>query len=362
MLAPGSASALKPPKIHHVFTIVLENEDAAKTFGRNSPAPYLAKKLTRKGEYLPNYYGTGHLSLDNYISMVSGQAPNPVTQADCPVYSNFTGTATSSGQYVGLGCIYPPGAETIANQLEDKGYTWHEYAQDMNAAAPKGKEEPCRHPAIGSLDDTQSAEKGDQYATRHNPFMYFHSIIDFPTCQRNVVDLKHLHKDLRRRRTTPNYSFITPNLCKDGHDEPCVNGKPGGLVSADRFLKRKVPLIMRSSAYRHHGLIIIIFDEAIATGDGADSTACCNEPAGPNTPSPGGPHPGPGGGKVGAVLLSPCIKPGTVNKTPYNHYSMLRSIEDNFGLPHLGYAGQRGLEPFGRKTLNRRHCGHPRHH
>ena len=56
-------------------------------------------------------------------------------------------------------------------------------------------------------------------------------------------------------------------------------------------------------------------------------------------------------------MLSPCIRPGTVNKTPYNHYSMLRSVEDNFGLPHLGYAGQQGLEPFGSKTLNRRSCG-----
>ncbi len=361
-LVPSSAAAAKPPKLNHVFIIVLENEGYGTTFGQGSKAPYLAKKLTKKGELLPNYYGIGHLSLDNYIAMVSGQAPNPVTQADCPVFSNFTGAATSSGQYLGLGCVYPPGAETIANQLEGAGYTWHEYAQDMNAKAPKGQETPCRHPSVGSLDDTQSAEVGDQYATRHNPFMYFHSIIDFPTCQRNVVDLTHLRKDLRHESSTPNYSLITPNLCKDGHDAPCVNGQPGGLVSADRFLKRRIPLIRRSPAYRNRGLIIIAFDEAEATGSNADSTACCNEPAGPNTPSPGGPTPGPGGGKVGAVLLSPCIEPGTVNKTPYNHYSLLRSIEDNFGLPHLGYAGQQGLVPFGRKTLNHASCIPRRRH
>ena len=66
--------------------------------------------------------------------------------------------------------------------------------------------------------------------------------------------------------------------------------------------------------------------------------------------------PGPGGGRVGAVLLSPCIKPGTVNDDPYNHYSMLRSVEDNWGLPHLGMAGQDGLEPFDSNVLNRRGC------
>ena len=62
------------------------------------------------------------------------------------------------------------------------------------------------------------------------------------------------------------------------------------------------------------------------------------------------------GGRVGAVLLSPCLKARTVTKTPFNHYSMLRSVEDNFGLSHLGYAGQKGLVPFGRAVLNKPSC------
>ena len=56
---------------------------------------------------------------------------------------------------------------------------------------------------------------------------------------------------------------------------------------------------------------------------------------------------GPGGGRIGAVLLSPFIAPGTVSDVPYNHYSLLRSVEDIFGLPHLGYAGVAGLKAFG---------------
>jgi hypothetical protein len=70
----------------------------------------------------------------------------------------------------------------------------------------------------------------------------------------------------------------------------------------------------------------------------------------------GGSIPGPGGGRIGAVMVSPCIKPGTVTIDAYNHYSLLRSIEDNFGLPHLGFAGQAGLQPFDAKILNKPAC------
>jgi len=358
--AAAPAAAKPPPKVDHVFIIVVENENYASSFGPGSEAPYLAKTLAAKGELLPNYYGIGHLSLDNYIAMVSGQAPNPQTQADCEVFSDFfPGTPTSDGQYIGSGCVYPPGVQTIANQLESAGYTWREYAQDMNAGTPSGQPEvTCRHPSINGQDHTQNAHVGDQYAARHNPFVYFHSIIDFQTCAAHDVDLNHLQADLKHQRTTPNYAFITPNLCNDGHDSPCVNGKPGGLKSADAFLKRRVPAILHSGAYQNRGLLMILFDEAKAgPGGNADATACCNEQPGPNTPNPGGPTVGPGGGKTGAVLLSPCIKPGTVNDTPYNHYSMLRSVEDNFGLPRLGYAGQAGLARFDSQVLNRGSCG-----
>src|SRR5262249_9159139 len=56
---------------------------------------------------------------------------------------------------------------------------------------------------------------------------------------------------------------------------------------------------------------------------------------------------GPGGGRVGAVVLSKYVRPGTIVTTPYNHYSLLRTIEDLFGLSHLGFAGQGGLLGFG---------------
>ena len=88
-------------------------------------------------------------------------------------------------------------------------------------------------------------------------------------------------------------------------------------------------------------------------------SACCNEKPGPNLvppDTPGGLTPGPGGGRVGAVLVSPCIRPGTVDTTPYNHYSLLRSVERNWHLPFLGYAGQQGLAPLGPQALNQPGC------
>jgi phosphatidylinositol-3-phosphatase len=357
--APTTSATV--PHYKHVFIVVLENESAASTFGPQTPIPYLAKTLSAKGAYVPNYYATGHFSLDNYISMVSGQAPNLQTQTDCQFFNEFApGLPTSGGQFIGQGCVYPPGVQNIATQLEGDGYTWRGYMQDMANSVP-AEPATCRHPDLNARDTTQSATATDQYAARHNPFVYFRSIIEFPTCQQNDVDLSRLAPNLASEATTPNYAFITPDLCNDGHDEPCADGQPGGMAQANTFLQGLIPQILASPAYKDRGLLIITFDEAeAAPGADADSSACCNEQPGPNTTNPGLLVPGPGGGRVGAVMLSPCIRAGTISNEPYNHYSLLRSIEDNFALPHLGFAAQAGLRPFGEDVLNNPGCPVPR--
>jgi hypothetical protein len=353
---PAASTAAAVPRVNHVFIVVLENEDAASTFGQNTQIPYLAKTLTSRGAFVPNYYATGHLSLDNYISMISAQAPNVETQADCQFFSNFLpGFPAANGQFTGQGCVYPPGVQNIATQLEGAGYTWRGYMQDMANSAP-AEPATCRHPGINAHDSTQTASATDQYAARHNPFVYFHSIIDLPTCQANDVDLSRLAPDLASESTTPNYAFITPDLCNDGHDAPCADGQPGGMVQANTFLQGLIPQILASPAYKDRGLLVVTFDEAEAEGGQSDASACCNEQSGPNTVNPGGPVPGPGGGRIGAVMLSPCIQAGTVSKDHYNHYSLLRSVEDNFDLPRLGYAAQAGLKPVGEDVLNDPGC------
>ncbi len=339
---PQAASALPPVK--HVWIIVLENKDFDQSFGTNSVAPYLAKTLTGEGQLLENYYGTSHLSLGNYITLASGQAPNPITQADCPTGFNdiFPGVVSPDhDQVVGSGCVFPKEAKTIGNQFQDKGLSWKGYMQDMGT--------PCRHPAIGEMDPTQSARVGDQYAVRHNPFMYFHSIIDDDAnCKKHVVDLKELATDLQSAATTPAFNFITPSLCDDGHDAPCVDGRPGGLESADLFLKTWAPRILESPAFYEGGMLVVTWDEGNAGPENAGS--CCGQPAGLNTPLPG--IFGPGGGRTGTVIISPWTRPGSRNTQPYNHYGLLRTVQNLFGLGPLGYSGLEGLKAMDADVFN----------
>lgn len=336
----------RPP--HHVFLIVLENEPFGVTFGARSPAPYLARELPRQGALLTHYYAIGHDSLDNYIAIISGQAPNPATQDDCRVYSAFKRTAPgfdANGQIRGAGCVYPADVKTLANQLQAAGYTWKGYMEDMGTDRAR-EAAACAHPAVGAIDETHVATATDQYADKHDPFVYFHSIIDdHANCVAHVVNLETLPRDLLSIATTPNFSFITPGLCHDGHDAPCTDGEPGGLTSADKFLRVWVPRIVASPAFQQDGVLIITFDEGVG-GD-----ACCGETRPAGAPRPG--QSGPGGGRVGAVVLSPFVKPGTVSNVAYNHYSLLRSVEDWFGLSHLGYAGQQGLRAFGTDVFTR---------
>ena len=329
VVAPAGA-AVPPPRIRHVFVVNLENKGYDETFGPHSAAPYLSRTLRSRGQLLTQYYGTAHNSLPNYLAQISGQGPNPQTQGDCQVYSRFRQVATvAPGQAVGTGCVYPAHVKTVADQLEARGFTWKAYMQGMGRS--------CRHPADDTVDGTQKAKVGDEYAARHNPFVYFRSIRDRPTCRRHVVDLRRLRGDLGAVRTTANLTYITPDLCSDGHDSPCVDGRPGGLRSANTWLERWVPRILASPAYRRNGLLVITFDEAdTESTSGAD--ACCGEGPGPNSPLPG--IFGPGGGRTGAVLLSPHIAAGSWNDTAYNHYGLLRSIENAFGLRPLGYAAR----------------------
>lgn len=338
------ATAAAAPPIRHVFVIVLENEDAADTFGAHTASPFLAHDLTARGLFLPNYYGIGHNSLPNYIAMVSGQAPNVETQLDCLIYHDVTpGAIGASGQADGSGCIYPRTVKTVANQLQGTGLRWRGYMQDMGDDLQRDRAATCAHPLFNFFDLTQSASPRDQYASRHNPFIYFHSILDTPSCAANDVPLGRLPADLASVANTPNLSFITPDLCNDGHDASCADGSPGGMPAADAFLRTWVPKITGSPAFRKDGLLVVTFDEAESLL--TDATACCGEQPGPWSAYPG--ILGPGGGRVGAVLVSPYIKAGSTSSQPYNHYSLLRSIEDLFSLPHLGYAAAAGLRPFG---------------
>ncbi|HTW38676.1 MAG TPA: alkaline phosphatase family protein [Steroidobacteraceae bacterium] len=325
--------------VGHVFLIVLENQSFEATFGPGSRAPYLARTLTREGLLLRQYYAIGHNSLDNYIALVSGQAPNEDTQNDCWRYIEFKlaePRLDAHGQALGRGCVYPGLVKTLPDELEAQHLSWKGYMEDMGKD-PTRESRTCARPPLGSVGSLQLATPTDQYAVKHNPFVYFHSIIDtVARCNAHVVALDELPRDLASARTTPSYVFITPNLCHDGHDAPCADGEPGGPVSTDAFLRKWVPLLTHSEAFQRDGLLIVTFDESSFEGPEM-AAACCDERPLPGARLPPGIG-GPGGGRIGAVLLSPFLPRGVVSDVPYNHYALLRSIERIFGVKPLGYA------------------------
>jgi len=359
-LAPAHQRAFSLPPIKHVWVIDLENEGYAQSFGTPSADPYLAVTLRHEGALLTNYFAIGHDSADNYIAQISGQAPDTATQNDCGVWTPFTPANHIEPPYhqlVGNGCVYPASIPTLGSQLSGAKLSWKAYLQDMgnDPARDKTVQTPagpaCGHPVTGAADLTEGAEPADQYATRHEGFMYFKSVTGNQAyCDAHVLSFQPLLADLSKESSTPNFSWISPNLCNDGHDAPCVTGDPGGLAEINAFLTLWVPQIMASPAYKDNGLIMITFDE------GSDSRACCGEvtgvgPSHPNVAQPG--MPGPGGGDVGMVLLSKFIRPGTVSTADYNHYSALRTIEDIFRLSHLGDATMPQVKSFAADVFTR---------
>lgn len=344
------------PPIRHVFLIVLENKSFTAAFGAKSTSSYLARTLPARGALLEDYYAIGHWSLVNYIAMVSGQAPNPATQRDCLDVNNFRlfkPALDSHGEALGVGCVYPTIVKTLPDQLEKAGLSWKGYMEDLGEDSLRDKYGSCTLQRIGRRDLTGFFSGPDGYDAAHDPFLFFHTILgDQTRCAAHVVNLDVLTRDLSGVATTPSYAFIVPNLCHDGQDEHCGDGTPGGAAGMDDFLHKWVPVITRSPAFRKDGLLIVTFAQSDGvTPDGYD--ACCGEkPLSSNPLKPG--FRGPGGGRVGAVALSPFIRPGTVSSVPYNHYSQLRTLEDIFGLGHLGYAGEPDVRSFGPDVFSRR--------
>ena len=312
---------------------------------------------------LQNYYAIGHDSLDNYIAQVSGQAPTEDTQADCAdngfAFANVVpGTpdpdqAFNPGQVDGQGCVYPASVQTIANQLDAKYppnktthvASWRAYDQDMGNTPSRdgGVTDPsggtdCGHPAIGATDTAEVATATDQYTTRHNPFVWFHSIIDNTAeCDANVVPLGTLGANAPQQppgqgsqereddaRASPS---SRPTCAATATTPTCAGtnstgGHAGGLAGADQFLQTWMPLILGSPAYKSGDtLVVITFDEADV------------DRATPRTPPPAATRPpgptrtlrampalstdtAPGGGQVGALLLdAKYIAPGTTDTT-----------------------------------------------
>jgi hypothetical protein len=221
-----SSTGLAPGAIKHVWLIILENKSYDATFTGLNQNSYLWKTLPSQGILLKNYYGTGHSSMDNYLSMVSGQAPEEDTQSDCSVEDYDFGTNKSivtaggslkknpnygqvaspadASQPSGAnapngtnGCTYPKDVPTLFNQLDAAGKTWKGYAQDLRDQ-PGREDAACGGPGTSANNPTTNptylsatsthpfppgvtsftgAQPDDQYVAKHFPFPWFHSLI-----------------------------------------------------------------------------------------------------------------------------------------------------------------------------------------
>ncbi|HEV3319142.1 MAG TPA: alkaline phosphatase family protein [Solirubrobacteraceae bacterium] len=345
------AAPTKLPSVKHVFVVMLDDEPYATAFGPASSAHYLTGTLEHQGALLVRYYAVAHEQLANAIALVSGQGPTPQIALNCPTYEDLTpGSAGAEGQTLGHGCVYPSATQTLAGQLTAKHLTWRSYLEGMDepGAGAGGAYGACGHPALGAPDPTSAPipPAGQAYATWRNPFVYFHAVIDSPACASDDVGLDKLKSDLQNTKSTPSFAYVVPDRCHDGSPTPCAPGAPAGMEAADGWLKKVVPEITASKAYKENGLLVLSVDEAPSSGEYEDSSSCCGQPAFPNLPAPAGGIGPPGGGQVGALLLSPFIKGGATVQDTYNHFSLLRTVEDLFGLGHLGYAGGKEVSSF----------------
>lgn len=298
------------PEIKHVFVIMLGEGGYEETWGEASTSKFPSEELLAQGELLSNYFAVTKGQLANEIALLSGQGPTPETQVNCPNYGDVVpGTESAEGQVEGNGCVYPATTETLPGQLAEAKLKWRAYHEE-------------------GID----------------PFAYFHSIIDSAEYTEADVGLPQLATDLKlKAEKFPAFAYISPSPAS----------------SPEEFLKTTVPEIKESLAYKDGGMLVITSAQAPQEGEHADESGCCINPVFPNLPPPASEAPatGParetgGGGRVGLLLLSPYVEPGTTSETYFNHFSLLDTIEELFGLERIGYGAEPALTGFDESIFN----------
>lgn len=226
----------------------------------------------------------------NSLAARYGLATNyfAVTRPSLPNYLALTAGSTLGITSNCTDCVVH--AEHLANQVEADGRTWKAYTEDMPT--------PCY---LG-------ASSGG-YVQRHNPFVYYGDIRGDPArCAAHVVPFSQFAGDLADG-ALPDLVWITPNLCHTMHD--C------STAAGDEWLASLVPGILESPAWLEGGLLFITFDE------GSTASGCCGNAS---------------GGRVATLIIGPGVIPGIRSETAQTHYSLLRTIEESWGLAPLGEA------------------------
>ena len=209
-----------------------------------------------------------------------------ITHPSLPNYLALTSGSTHGITSDCTTCLVP--GRNLIDQLAHASIDWKAYMESIPSAC-------STTPYAGT------------YAMKHDPFMYYLDVRSDPGRCDRVVPLGQLKRDLAAS-ALPRFAWITPNLCHDMHD--C------SVATGDRFLHTWVPRIVPQLG--QDGIVIVLFDE------GSTSLGCCDGQA--------------GGGHIAALIAGPGAAAGAIVRTRVDQYSVLRLIEDAFGLHRLGGA------------------------
>ncbi len=319
MMTPSvtSASTINSaiPHYQHIVEIMMENTSYGTIIG-NSNAPQINALANQYG-LATNYYGVTHPSEPNYVANIGGSYFG--IQDDNQFYCTAA-LASTDPQCAGSSVNHTVAAQSIADQLTAAGKTWRGYFQSL---PPTPSVLVSSGPgANGPYTFKYPSSTVALYASKHNPF------VNFVGTQGDVANMapdSQLATDLASGNLA-NYSLVVPDQCHDMHGTGGCSSTAGLIAAGDAYVGSTVSEIMSSHTWQEgNNAIVITWDEDDFSDSGLLGTGCCGA--------------NPGGGHVVTIVITNKGPIHVTDNTPYNHYSLLRSMEDAFGLPYLAHAG-----------------------
>ena len=326
----AGAAELPVPRYDHIFVIVEENHTADQVLGTGK-SPTLDRLAAQYG-VATNFYAETHTSEPNYVAMIAGDTLG-IRDDDafyCKPKSTQEGCEDAdSDDYVDH-TDYTPG---FMDQLRERGLTWKGYFEDIPEAGSLVVRSPVQ-------DEPDPGKPRSLYAAKHNPFVNFKSVQDDPRRAEHIVGFDALEADAASGNL-PNFAFIVPNQCNDMHGLvgthvpwSCLYINQSRLVErADKRLASLIDTLTKTLAWTGKGntAIVITFDENDSGSSGDHPEGCCGS-------GPDDPH-NPGGGWIATIVMTNHGPRALKDPTPYNHYSLLRTMEQAFGIRnYIGHA------------------------
>ncbi len=311
------------PRYEHIFVIIAENKAYDQIIG-NPNAPHLNQLAQTYGS-ATQFYGEVHPSEANYIAMLGGSTFGIHDDDAFYCHANLTDPFCAYAHEPDY-ADHTIASRSLMDQLKDKGLTWKGYFEDI--------------PAPGSKAVFAPSPDRPLYAVKHNGFLNFRSVQTDPNLAQKIVGLDQLAIDLKSG-DAPNYSHIVPNQCHDMHGLAECSDGDALIRQGDTEIANLVQQIMASPLWSTSGnqAIVITWDED--NGSTSGDQGCCGFD--PDSAANFG------GGHIATIVITNHSQSPVTDATPYNHYSLLRTVEDAFGIEeYLNQASnaKQGVKPM----------------